>query len=147
MSPNKRPITIALDLPKSKYSEPISRDEHMAKTIAKIFKTSPNSKMLVILGNNHVLKKLEWEDHVPNKNKSIREYLLDFNPDMKMFSIGQVIGKSVFEDDFRKQFSGLEGSVAFDLDEQFSGWKSGITENIAVKDAEVWELLDGLVVY
>jgi hypothetical protein len=119
----------------------------MAKTIAKIFKTNPNSKMLVIIGNNHILKKLEWEDHIVNKHKSIREYLLDFNPNLKMFSIGQVIGKSVYEDDFRKRFSGLEGSVAFDLDERFKGWKSGIVENMAVKHTGVYELLNGLVVY
>jgi hypothetical protein len=64
-----------------------------------------------------------------------------------MFSIGQIIGKSVFEDDFRKRFSGLEGSVAFDLDERFEGWKLGIVENMAVKNAEVYELLSGLIVY
>jgi hypothetical protein len=64
-----------------------------------------------------------------------------------MFSIGQVIGKSVYEDDFRKRFSGLEGSVALDLDERFDGWKSVFVQSMAIKDAEVWELLNGLVVY
>jgi hypothetical protein len=131
----------------AKFKGDVSRDEWMAKTITKIFQTSPNSKMFVIIGNNHILKNLEWLDHVPTENKSIREYLLDFNPDLKIFSIGQVIGESVFEDDFRKRFSSVDGAVALDLDERFKGWKSCIVENIALKDAEVWELLDGLVVY
>ena len=64
-----------------------------------------------------------------------------------MFSIGQVIGSSVFEDDFKKWFSGLEVAVALDLDERFEGWKSGFVENIAIKHTEVWELLDRLIVY
>lgn len=82
-----------------------------------------------------------------NKNKSIREHLYDFNPYLKMFSIGQIIGKSVFEDDFRELFSPLEGSVAFDLDERFKEWKFGITESMAIKHTEVYELLDGFIVY
>jgi hypothetical protein len=141
----KLPITVVLDLPMAKSKG--SRDEWMAKTIAKIFKASPNARVLVIIGNNHVLKMLNWEDHIPNKHKSIREYLLVSNPKLKMFSICQVIGESVFEDDFRERFSGLDGAVAFNLDERFEGWKLGIVENMAIKDAEVWDLLDGLIVY
>ena len=103
--------------------------------------------MLVIVGNYHVLKKLEWQDQVVNKHKSIREYLNEQVPNLKMVSIGQVIGDSGFEDDCRKWLSPLEGLVALDLDDRFKGWKSGITESMVVKDAEVYELLDGLIVY
>jgi hypothetical protein len=144
---NKRPITVALDLPTPKYEDHISRDEWMAKSITKVFESDPNAKMLVVVGNLHVLKKLDWQDHVPNKHRSIREYLLDSSPNLKMSSIGQVIGKSVFEDDFRDRFSVQEGAVALDLDERFDGWKSGIVQSIAIKHTEVFELLDGLVVY
>ena len=77
LDPNKRPTPIAIDLPKSKYNEPISRDEWMAKSVSKIFQQNPNVKMLVIVGNNHVLKKLDWQDHVPNPHRSIWEYLLE----------------------------------------------------------------------
>lgn len=35
--------------------------------VAKIFKTEPDAKMLVIIGNDHVLKKLEWQDHAVEK--------------------------------------------------------------------------------
>lgn len=58
LDPNQRPVPVALDLPKSKYNESISRDEWMAKSIAKIFQKNSKAKMLIILGNNHILKKL-----------------------------------------------------------------------------------------
>ena len=90
-----------------------------------------------------ILKKLECRDHVPNKHKSIRQYLLDSDSNMKMFSIGSVVGESVFKEDFGDRFSGLDGAVALDLDERFKGCKPGTTESMAVMDAKNWELLDG----
>jgi hypothetical protein len=62
-------------------------------------------------------------------------------------SIGQVIGESVYEDDFRREFGYIDGAVAVDLDERFAGWKLGIMQSMAIKPAEVWELLDGVIVY
>jgi len=49
---------VAVDLPKSRYGQK-SRDEYMAESIAKMFRDKPDAKMLVIAGNNHVLKKLD----------------------------------------------------------------------------------------
>ena len=66
---------------------------------------------------------------------------------MKMFSIGSVIGESIFQDDFGDRFSGLDGAVALDLDERFAGWKPGITKNMGIKHTEVWELLEGIIGY
>ena len=42
-----------------------------------------------------------------------------------VFSIGQVIGESVYEDDFRRRFGPLKGAVAVDLDQRFSGGEIG----------------------
>ena len=130
--PNKRPTRVALDLPKSKYKGRISRDEHMASEIAKIFKSDPNAEILVILGNNHIFKFLSWQDHVPNKHKSIREYLDILVPNLKMVSIAQVIGDSLYEDDFRQRLSQIDGAVALGLDERYVGWKSSIGQSMAV---------------
>jgi len=121
LEPKKRPPPVALDL--------------------------PNSKMLVVVGNNHVLKKLDWQDQVANKHRSIREYLSGKRRKLRAASIGQVIGKSVYEGDFRREFGHIDGAVAIDLDERYAGWKLGIVESVAIKPAEVWELLDGVVVY
>ena len=103
--------------------------------------------MLVVVGDNHVLKKLDWQDHVSNPNRSIRQYLTDRRRKLRIFSIGQIIGESVDECDFRDKFSGLDGAVAVDLDESYKGWKMGITQSVAIKPEEVWELLDGVIVY
>ena len=147
LDPDKRPAPIALDLPKSKYKEPISRDEWMAESILKIFKKNQNAKMLVVIGDLHILKKLDWQNHVPNPHRSIREYLSEKRSNLRIYSIGQIIGESVYEDDFRREFGRLDGPVALDLDERFVGWKMDIVQSIAIKSAEVWELLDGVIVY
>ena len=147
LDPDKSPTPVALDLPKSKYKENISRDEWMTESIAGVFEANPNAKMLVVVGNNHVLKKLDWQDHVPNQYRSIREYLSEKCRKLRMVSIGQVIGGSVYEDDFRRVFGQFDGAVAIDIDERFAGWKLGITQSMAIKPAEVWELLDGVIVF
>jgi hypothetical protein len=46
-------------------------DEWMADSVASVFESNSNAKMLVVVGNNHILKKLEWQYHVVNKHRSI----------------------------------------------------------------------------
>ena len=84
---------------------------------------------------------------MPNPNRSIRQYLTDRRRKLRIFSIGQIIGESVDDCDFRERFSDYEGAVAVDLDERFAGWAMGIVESMAIKSAEVWELLDRVNVY
>ena len=103
--------------------------------------------MLVVVGNNHVLKKLDWQDQVINNHRSIREYLSEKRRKLRIYSIGQAIGESVYEDDFRREFGPIDGAVALDLDARYAGWKLGIVDSVAIKRGEVWELLDGVIVY
>jgi len=147
LDPQQIPVLVALDLPKSKYADNIGRDEWMAGSISGVFETNPGAKMLVVVGNNHILKKLDWQDSVINKHESIREYLLKKRGGLRIFLIGQVIGDSVYEDDFCREFGLFDGAVAVDLDKRFAGWKLAIVQSMSIKHAEVWELLDGLVVY
>jgi len=49
-----------LDLPETKFTKPVSRDEWMANAIAGLFRTNSKAKMLMVVGNLHVLKKLDW---------------------------------------------------------------------------------------
>jgi hypothetical protein len=97
--------------------------------------------------NKTRLKKLEWQDQVANNHNSIREYLSEKRRKLRMVSVGQVIGDSVYEDDFRRRFGPVEGAIALDLDDRFVGWKLAITQSAAIKPAEVWELLDGVIVF
>ena len=80
-------------------------------------------------------------------HRSIREYLSEKRRKLRIFSIGQIIGGTVYECDFSDRIDGLEGVVAVDLDERFAVWKLGIAQSMAIKPAGVWELLDGMIVY
>lgn len=68
LGPDKRPTPVALDLPKSKYSGKIGRDEWMAESIASCFDSNSNAKVLFVVGNNHILNKSKWQDHVIDKH-------------------------------------------------------------------------------
>ena len=141
------PTAIAIDLPYAKIGGDISRDEWMAQSILKVFNDDSSAKMLVIVGNLHTLKKLEWEDYVPIKRKSIREHIEIEQPKIKMYSVGEMIHGNPDECDFTKRFSSLPGAVALDLDDQYRGWKLGMTSTIAIVPTECFDLVDGLIVY
>lgn len=94
-----------------------------------------------------MLKKLDWQDQVITRHGSIRQYLSKKQSGLRIFSIGQVIGESVYYDDFAQRFGPDAGAIAIDLDNRFAGCKSSITQSLAIKPAEVCELLDGLIVY
>jgi hypothetical protein len=143
---DKRSDVVAIDLPKSQYGQ-MSRDEYMVESIVGIFGNHPGAKVLVVVGNNHVLKKLDWQVHVPSKTESIRSYLSEVFPEISAFSIGQLIGEDPSECDFTRRFSQMDGSVAMDCDNSFRGWKIGLTSAMAIKPTEPCELVDGVIVY
>jgi len=143
----KRPDVLALDLPKSMYQGEINRDEWMAGCISKVFHRNPNAKILVVVGNLHVLKKIEWKDKVSNPHGFVRSYLNELTPHRPMFSIGQCIDERPNECDFTRHFSSVGDAVPIDCDRRFAGWNIGIMATVAAKPSEIWELLDGIIVY
>ena len=96
---------------------------------------------------DHALKKLEWEEQVPNKHLSIREYIQRERPSTRMWSVGQIIHGNTNRCDFTREFSSLPDAVALDLDDRYRGWQMGMTASIAIVPAECFELVDGLIVY
>jgi hypothetical protein len=50
-----------------------------------------------------VLKKLNWQDHVPNKNRSIRSFLDEMVLGVSAFSIGQLIDQNPGQCDFTRR--------------------------------------------
>jgi len=145
--PNIRPKPIALDLPTSKYREKISRDKWMAGSIAKVFCKNPKAKMLVVVGNLHVLKVLNWEDHVPNQHRSIYGYLKDMMSEIRIFTISQLIDENRKECDFTAVFGSIDDSVAVECDRRFDNWKFGPASIIAIKPTATRDLVDGIIVY
>ena len=142
----RRPIPVAIDLPASQYHGPVSRNEYMAECLSKIFGTDADAKILSILGNNHVLAKLEWMAQVVNPHHSIRDYIADTCPELKLFSIYQVESKSAGRCDFFDRLHSEQGPVAVEMDRRFHGWRLWMS-NIAIEPAEVYTLLNGIIVY
>jgi hypothetical protein len=99
------PIPVAIDLPSSMYNGTVSRDEWMARSLLIVLNRNPSAKILVIVGSLHTLKKLEWEDQVPNKHLSIREYITRERPSTRMWSIGQMIDGNPNECDFTRSLA------------------------------------------
>jgi len=147
LDPNIRPKTIALDLPTSKYRRKMSRDKWMAGSIVQVFHKNPKAKMLVVVGNLHVLKVLNWQDNVSNQHKSIYGYLKSMTPEFRIFSISQLIDENREECDFTDVFGPVDGSAVFDCDRKFDGWKFGPASIIAIKPTEPCDLVDGIIVY
>jgi hypothetical protein len=129
------------------YRGVINRDEWMALSIVRIFRECPNAKVLLVVGNLHILKDIDWEETVPNPHGFIRSYLNELAPRLRAFSIGQCIDQMPYLCDFTREFGRLEGAVAMDCDDRFRDWKIGITRPVAAKPAQVSTLLDGVIVY
>jgi hypothetical protein len=137
---------VAIDLPYSRFKEEISRDEYMGQKIFELYNAEDSKKILSVLGNFHVIKKFNWEDHVP-KRPSVYEYLSKNHPDIKKFSIAQLVGNQPKPCDFTDQFSHIEGIVALDCTDRFTDWKLGLLSIIAIKETVPHEAFDGLIVY
>ena len=104
-------------------------------------------KILVVVGNLHVLKKLDWEKEAGSKHQAVIEYLKEDCPGVRVFSIGQVIGYDPDTCDFTKEFTPKAGAVALDCTREYSEWKLGILDAVAIKPTGAHEVLDGLIVY
>ncbi|WP_319408818.1 hypothetical protein [uncultured Desulfosarcina sp.] len=141
------PTPVAIDLPVSMYDGTVSRDEWMARSLLIVLDRHPSAKILVVAGNLHTLKKLEWEKHVPGKYRSIREYITRQRLSTRMWVVGQLIHGNPGECDFTSKFGKLPDAVALDLNDRYRGWKLGIMASIAIVPAECFELMDGLIVY
>lgn len=139
---NLRPV--ALDLPRSMWKTPNTRDQWMAKTLNSIFVEDQDSSIFVIVGNLHTIKKVEWL--APGiKDGVIRSYLSDLRPDLKVFSVVGCIDDSEEVCDFRKIFGGAKNPIAVetkDLD-----FKVGILGTIAAKPITAHEAVDAVIVY
>jgi hypothetical protein len=115
--------------------------------MVKIFDSTPDAKVLLLIGNLHTLKRYDWEDQFIVKKPSIIQDIKSKRPEIKSFSVAQLIDKQKDVCEFSRKFSPLPGLVALDLTENHRGWKLGMLELIAVKRSECFELFDGLVVY
>lgn len=147
LSPHQRPGVIAIDLPEVSYGGPICRDEYMAMTLAATLRSHPKAKILAMLGSMHVLRNLRWQDRVVGGHQAARTYLSRWRSDLNIFSMVNIIGRTAEVCDFSRHLGSLPGMVALDVDSCFNGWRLGITACLALRPAQPYELVDGVIVY
>jgi hypothetical protein len=162
---DRRPMIKALDLPSELYGPDADRDRWLAMGLADILMSCGSSriydpscrnnklsqaKVLVILGNMHVLRRLCWNPGVRRGGPSIRTFLDQWQSDLSMFSIINIMSWSdrmINGCDFTRRFDPRPCPRAMDLDQRFRGWKLGIIQYAALEPAEPWDLADGIIVH
>lgn len=135
---------VACDLPRSMWNTPYTRDQWMAKKINKIFIQHPEAKFFMIVGNFHVIKKVEWLN-VDNDEPFIRGYLSKYQPDLKIFSIAECINDSADELNFLKLFGKTGEPVA--VKTKGLDFKLGILNVLAAKPMTAHEAVDAVIVF
>lgn len=147
LQPDQRPGVLAIDLPGSQYGGATTRNQYMAGKLAAVVRTRPDAKVLTMLGSLHVLRHLKWHQRVNNGHLAVRTYLKQMVPGLKMFSVVHIVGTGENDCDFSRRLSHLPGTVAIDLDHRFKGWRLGITDCLAVRPSQPYELVDGVIIH
>jgi uncharacterized iron-regulated protein len=147
LKPDQRPRVAAIDLPLASYGGPFSRDEYMATSLASIVQSHPKTRILAMLGSLHVLRKLQWTGRMAGGHPAIRTCLSRWRPDLRIFSIVNIVQGAAQACDFSSRLGPLPGMVAMDVDTCFKGWHLGITSCLALQPSEPYELVDGVIVH
>lgn len=147
IEPGRRPRVIAIDLPQASYKGKISRDEHMAKTLARTMQNHPRARILCMLGSLHVLRQLRWAERITAGHPTIRTCLSRWRPDLRVFSIVNIIHGASQDCDFSRRLGPLPGMVAMDVDACFNGWRLGVAACLALQPSQPYELVDGVIVH
>ena len=145
--PDRRPRVMAIDMPQAHYNGGMSRDEYMAGSLAAIIRSRPGSKILVMLGSLHVLRKLQWRPRLSGGRQAVRNYLSKWRADLNMFSMVHIVDDAAGTCDFSRRLGPLPGMVALDVDPAFNGWRLGITSCMAIRPSQPFELVDGVIVH
>jgi hypothetical protein len=144
----QRPHIVAIDLPPTQYSGPIGRDAYMANALSDMLQPGTDRKVLVILGSLHVLKKLDWLPRITNRQPSIRSLLKRRLPTLEIFSLVHLIRNDTdAPNDIKNLIDPEQGAAAMDLDERITGWRLGLTDCLAVRPSQAYELVDGVIVH
>jgi len=135
---------VALDLPKSMWNGNVTRDQWMAKRIAEIFQINDTAKLLVIVGNLHTLKQVDWI--VPTIRGQFARYYLDrILPKLRLYSVAASINESADQCDFQKRFGGDSQPVGIETI-VFNG-KLGLTRTLAAKPLRARTAVDAVIVF
>lgn len=143
----KRPRLTAIDLPVEAYDRNVSRDQWMAQQLSAVWSRQPNAKVMAVVGSLHVLRNLDWQDHLAHQHAALRSYLGKLHPHLKMHTVVNVLGGSPEGGDFSRKFGSVPSPVAVEVDKRFAAWQLGLTHCIAIKPTQPHELTDGIIVH
>jgi Haem-binding uptake, Tiki superfamily, ChaN len=147
LKPDQRPKVVAIDLPRAQYAGTVSRNEYMATSLVAILRSQPKARILAMLGSLHVLRKLQWAGRLTGRHPAIRTYLSRWRPDLRIFTIVNIVQGTAQACDFSTRLGPLPGMVAVDVGTCFNGWHLGIAACLALQPAEPHELVDGVIVH
>ncbi len=139
-----RLLPVAIDLPTSMWKGGFTRDQWMAERIAGVFKKNKAPKILVIVGNLHTLKAVDWVDPTI-KDQFIRYYLERTHPKLGVYSVVSSINDSPEDCDFQKWFGRNSKPVGIET-LVFDG-KLGLTRIIAAKSMTAHDAVDAVIVF
>ncbi len=136
---------VALDLPRSMWNRALTRDEWMAKNILKVLKENRGGKVLVIVGNLHTLKKVNWLDG-SNDHDFILGCLAKGKPGIRVCSIlTEHTEEKEDESDFKGKFGPGQTPVALEA----AGLKVrlGVLKILKCCRMSPEELTDGILIF
>ena len=136
---------VAMDLPGSMWDTAYTRDEWMAKNISGVFQRDSQAKMIVIVGNLHTLKRIEWVDS-KKTDVFLPAYLPQYEPELKSLSV-----LSDYDDcpgrccKVRKKYESAEKPIV--LDAAGLEFRPGVLDIIAAKPLKVEQMTDAVMMY
>ena len=102
---------LAMDLPQDRWSAAQGRDRWMARRLAGLFARSAGTRVLVVAGNLHALKRIQWL--APSlETGGIRHHLSIRRPDLRLLSVAQSIGQRPGQCPYADRFAGASAPVA-----------------------------------
>lgn len=136
---------VALDLPSSLWGAGYSRDEWMAGNIKRVFDRERDPRMVVLVGNLHTLKRVDWVDS-KKKNVFLPEYLSKYEPEVKSLSVLSDYNDCPDERcQVRREFESEE--KPFVLDAAGLELRPKVLDIIAAKPLDVDQITDAVMIY
>lgn len=136
---------VALDLPRSMFKFPVTRDQWMAQRVGNVFDSAPDAKILVIVGNLHALKEVRWQDP-RKKNLFLAGHLSKDRPDLELCSIlGECVEEEEDSSSLREMISGGYSPVA--VETEGIDLELGTLQLISAQPMRPREVADALIVH
>ncbi len=136
---------VAMDIPRSMWNEGYTRDEWMARNISCVFQRDSQAKMVVVVGNLHTLKRVDWIDSKKTE-VFLPSYIPKYEPEIKSLSV-----LSDYNDcpgrccKIRKQYESAEKPVV--LDAAGLEFRPGVMDIIAAKPLDIDQMTDAVMMY